>query len=147
MKRTLQGDDMGYESNVDEFKNLFELQEFKLLTAIGLAWQGNSRLRCPVGNKYGGNLRQDIDYLLLKKEKAVIVGNNLEYAIYVNKGTGLYAEDGDGRKTPWVYFDAKTNAYYKTYGQKPQPYLFEGLTDTRRVIPKLIEDTMGELNG
>ena len=43
-----------------------------------------------------------------------------EYAPYVEYGTGIYAVNGDGRKTPWSYKNAK-GKWVTTVGQKPNP--------------------------
>ena len=51
-----------------------------------------------------------------------IVFTPLEYAPYQEFGTGLFSENGNGRKTPWVYMDDKGNYHY-TRGQHPQPYM------------------------
>ena len=37
------------------------------------------------------------------------VGSNLQNAIWEEYGTGQYALNGDGRKTPWRYQDVKGN--------------------------------------
>jgi len=50
----------------------------------------------------------------------IIVG--AEYAIYVEYGTGIYAKDGNGRKTPWVYYSDKLGRYVYTRGIHAQPY-------------------------
>lgn len=54
-----------------------------------------------------------------------VIGNRSGYAFYVHQGTGVYASDGKGRKTPWT-----VSAYYKgkyrtwrTVGMKPQPFI------------------------
>jgi len=54
------------------------------------------------------------------------VGTNLEYAPYVEYGTGIYAAGGDGRKTPWMYKveSGKYAGWHRTRGMKPHPYLF-----------------------
>ena len=44
------------------------------------------------------------------------------YSIFVERGTGIYAEGGGGRKTPWVY-RAANGQYYTTEGMRPQPFL------------------------
>ena len=44
--------------------------------------------------------------------------------ITVGAGTGIYAEDGTGRKTPWVYFDEKLGRYVFTRGMRAQPFFF-----------------------
>lgn len=53
------------------------------------------------------------------------IGSNLEYAPYVHNGTGIYAIDGNGRKTPWRYVvkAGKFKGGHVTVGQKPHQFL------------------------
>ena len=69
-----------------------------------------------------GRLRASITYDIDINQKKVRIGTNVQYGVYLEKGTGLFAEDGNGRKTPWVYKDRKGN-FYKTSGQKPSPFI------------------------
>lgn len=48
------------------------------------------------------------------------------YSIFVERGTGIYAAEGRGRKTPWTYRDARGN-YYTTEGMRPQPFMNRAL--------------------
>ena len=66
------------------------------------------------------------------------VGNSLEYAIYHHQGTGIYASDGNGRKTPWVYDDPKTGEKIYTRGSKPNPYLKDTIEQEQSTISKLL---------
>ena len=66
------------------------------------------------------------------------VGNSLEYAIYHHQGTGIYASDGNGRKTPWVYDDPKTGEKIYTRGSKPNPYLKDTIEQEQSTLSKLI---------
>lgn len=63
----------------------------------------------------------------------------LEYAPYVEYGTGLFAESGNGRKTPWGYKDDKDNWHY-THGQHPQPYMRPALNENREKIITLLKE-------
>lgn len=63
----------------------------------------------------------------------------LEYAPYVEYGTGLFAESGNGRKTGWAYQDDKDNWHY-THGQHPQPYMRPALNENREKIIELIKE-------
>lgn len=70
-----------------------------------------------------------------------IVFTPLEYAPYVEYGTGLYAENGNGRKTPWVYMDDKGNYHY-TRGQHPQPYMRPALEENKDKIINMIKGAL-----
>lgn len=72
-----------------------------------------------------------------------IVFTELEYAPYVEYGTGLFAENGQGRKTGWAYEDEKTGETIWTRGQKPQPYLRPALNENRE---KIVEDLKEGIN-
>jgi len=50
------------------------------------------------------------------------VGAETLYAPYIEYGTGIYAEAGDGRKGGWRYKDTKGNWHF-TLGMKPQPFI------------------------
>ncbi|MDM0720058.1 HK97 gp10 family phage protein, partial [Clostridium perfringens] len=60
------------------------------------------------------------------------VGNTMEYAPYVHQGTGIYAKDGNGRKTPWKYKveSGKYKGWHITKGQRPQPFLEKAKIDS-----------------
>ena len=68
------------------------------------------------------------------------IGSNLEYAPYVHNGTGIYAVNGDGRKTPWFY-NVKVGKYkggHLTVGQRPQPFLAYASLFNRDKIEKIL---------
>ena len=71
-----------------------------------------------------------------------IVFTPLEYAPYVEYGTGLYAENGNGRQTPWVYRDDKGDYHY-THGQHPQPFLRPALEENKDEIIQIIKEALG----
>lgn len=71
------------------------------------------------------------------------IGTNLEYAPYVHQGTGIYATNGDGRKTPWSYMDDEGN-WHTTLGQHPQPFLTSALDQDRGEIKKLLRQMIKE---
>ena len=71
-----------------------------------------------------------------------IVFTPLEYAPYVEYGTGLFAENGNGRQTPWVYRDDKGNYHY-THGQHPQPFLRPALNENKDEIIQIIKEALG----
>ena len=70
-----------------------------------------------------------------------VIFSPLEYAPYIEYGTGLFAEE-NGRKTPWTYEDEKTGERIFTRGQKPQPYLRPALFENKEKITKLLGEVM-----
>ena len=88
-----------------------------------------------------GALRADTRSLgveIVGDEVQGAVGNSLEYAIYHHQGTGIYAVNGNGRKTPWVYEDPKTGEKIYTRGSKPNPYLKDTIEQEQSTISKLL---------
>lgn len=70
-----------------------------------------------------------------------LIGTNVEYAPYVEFGTGIYAEKGGGRKTPWLYeYDGNKGkkGLRLTYGIKAQPYLRPALDNNRQKIKQIM---------
>ena len=63
----------------------------------------------------------------------------LEYAPYVEYGTGLFAESGGRNDVPWYYKDDQGN-WIKTSGQKPQPYMRPALEENREEILRIIKE-------
>ena len=68
-----------------------------------------------------------------------IVYTPLEYAPYVEFGTGIYSSLGNGRQDRWKYKDAK-GEWHSTIGQHPQPYLQPALEENRRKIEKMFKE-------
>ena len=66
---------------------------------------------------------------------------NMEYGPYVELGTGIYAEGGGGRPTPWVYQDSEGN-WHHTRGQEPQPYLRPAVKDHAQTYRNILEDEL-----
>ena len=95
------------------------------LEKCGLVAEGYAKKLCPVDT---GNLRNSITHMVDEQEPAAIIGTDSEYGGYVELGTGIYAEGGGGRPTPWVYQDAKGNWHY-TRGNKAQPFLKPAAAD------------------
>ena len=90
--------------------------------------EAQAKVNCPVDD---GQLRQSIGSEV--KGNIGAIGTNVEYAPYVHQGTGIYAVNGDGRKTRWKYQDAK-GEWHSTIGQPPNPFLERALDANREEI-------------
>ena len=108
------------------------------LEKCGLVAEGYAKKLCPVDT---GTLRNSITHLVDEQEPAAIIGTNNEYAAYVELGTGIHAEGGGGRPTPWVYQDAKGNWHY-TRGNKAHPFLKPALADHTQTYKNIFEDEL-----
>ena len=86
---------------------------------------GDAKARCPVDT---GTLRASIqtDSEWEGNTCMGIIGTNVEYAPMVEYGSGIYAENGQGRQTPWKYQDKDGN-WHTTRGQHPQPFMYPAL--------------------
>ena len=63
-----------------------------------------------------GQTKNSFNYKVDEGELTCVVGSAQENAIWEEFGTGVYAEKGNGRKTPWSYMDAK-GKWHKTVGK------------------------------
>ena len=69
----------------------------------------------------------------------------VEYAPYVEYGTGLFAVGGNGRKdVPWAYEDEQTGELIWTKGQHPQPFLQPALSENEDVIKQFIMEGLND---
>ena len=68
-----------------------------------------------------------------------IVFTTLEYAPYVEYGTGLFAEEGGRQDVPWSYQDDK-GEWHTTSGQKPQPFMRPALDSNRAEIIRILKE-------
>ena len=67
----------------------------------------------------------------------------LEYAPYVEYGTGLYAENGGRKDVPWHYQDDEGN-WHTTSGQHPQPFMRPALDENREKVTRILEEGLGK---
>lgn len=81
----------------------------------------------------------------LKGANSVEVGTNLEYAVYVEHGTGLYAFDGTGRAStpehpiPWTY-RGSDGKFYTTYGMRQKPFLIPAFNSKKYNFIKYVKE-------
>lgn len=95
------------------------------------------------GNVDTGMLRDSIRWWF-EDDNTVVIGSNLEYAPYVEMGTGLFAVNGDGRKNvPWKYQDSN-GEWHTTSGMQPHPYLQPALDACKPMIKEMLKNYVVE---
>lgn len=112
----------------------------KVAGALGKACalvERDAKQKAPKGDgQLRRSIRSKVDPMLLEGS----VYTPLEYAPYVEYGTGLFAEGGNGRKdVPWHYQDEK-GEWHTTSGMKPQPYMRPALDENRTEIIRILKE-------
>lgn len=121
-----------------KLRNISNIDPSMLLERACLVVENEAKINCPVDT---GQLRSSITHEV--HDQVGEVGTNVEYAPYVEYGTGLFAADGNGRQTPWVYPDAEGQFHY-TVGQHPQPFLEPALLNNIETIYEVIGEAIRE---
>ena len=127
-----------FEDNTSEVLEAMREAVLRALERCGQQAEGYAKDLCPVDT---GQLRNSISHVVDDGENVVYVGTPLDYGTYVELGTGIYAEGGGGRPTPWVYQDAKGNWHY-TRGNPAQPFLAPAVKDHQTTYRNIIEDEL-----
>lgn len=109
----------------------------RALEEIGIKAESYAKLKCPVDT---GRLRNSITHNATMQEDTVYIGTNVEYAPYVEFGTGIHAKSG-GRQTPWVYKDQHGN-WHKTRGSRPHPFLKPAIEEHLGLYQKILENNL-----
>lgn len=106
-----------------------------------------------------GQLKGSWKYNINESEGESIIGSELENAIWNELGTGEWAVNHDGRKTPWyipvdsykgkkkptfngkvvIVYGKNGKAFYKTNGKKPHHTLLKAFDDKKTQIIKRAE--------
>lgn len=131
-----------FQDNSKACKQAIADAEKKWLYVVGELLVSAIRPLIPVDTS---SLKTTLDYKVNLSDMSVTIGVNEKYAVYVEFGTGIYAENGQGRKTPWVYTDPKTGERIFTHGSHPKPYMRPGYRSQKENIKRLLEQYLGEL--
>lgn len=113
--------------------------EDKVREALGRSCalvEASAKTKAPKGT---GELRRSITSKVEGLEG--IVFTPLEYAPYVEYGTGLFAENGGRTDVPWTYKDDEGN-WHKTSGMNPHPYMRPALEENREKILEIIKEAI-----
>ena len=86
-----------------------------------------------------GALRRSISSKV--EDNQGIVFTPLEYAPYVEYGTGLFAESGGRKDVPWNYQDDE-GKWHSTSGQKPQPFMRPALEENKQLIKQILKEEL-----
>jgi len=91
-----------------------------------------------------GRLRASIQIEMFIDGLGAGIGTRVHYAPYLEFGTGIYAVEGDGRKTGWFYTDRLGKTWF-TRGIVPSPFLFPAWEKNRPPYLKAIQQEMRDI--
>lgn len=136
------------QDNTGQFKAAMDAALDAACEEIGQECEDYIKMVTPVGTPestgidgyHGGELRNSITHVTTSEgtEHKAIVGTNKYYAAYVELGTGKYAANGNGRKTPWAWTDKNGEVHF-THGMKPRHFVKNGITNAQPTFQGIIE--------
>ncbi len=103
-----------------------------ILEKIGNQAEAFAKLGCPADI---GRLRNSITHTAVGD--TVHIGTNVEYGVWHEVGTGIYADDGNGRKSPWAYQDSK-GVWHNTRGVKPSHFLRNAVSEHKDEYKQIV---------
>ena len=110
----------------------------KALTKRCYLVENSAKQKAPVNTGY---LRRSITHEV--EGNVGIIGTNTEYAPYIEFGTGLFSEEGNGRQTPWRY-QTPDGQWHTTKGRKPQPFLRPAFDENIKTIEQTLRNELGQ---
>ena len=127
-------------SSLEELGSLDNIED-----ALGKACALVERSAKQKAPKDTGELRRSITSKVESNGSDIqgVVYTPLEYAPYVEFGTGLFAESGGRQDVPWNYRDDK-GEWHSTSGIKPQPFMRPALNENREEILRKLKEGIGK---
>lgn len=111
-----------FTDNSKKVKGQMDDTMFRALESAALIVEASAKALAPVGDS--GELRDKIDHNVTDgiNGPEAKIGSPLDYAMYVEYGTGEFAENGAGRKGGWSY-QTPDGEWHHTNGMSPHPFL------------------------
>lgn len=88
--------------------------------------------------KQGGQLRNSITGVV--KDGFAYIGSNIPYAPYHELGTGIYASEPGGRRSPWAYYNQKLKKWMMTRGLYPLHFLKNAVANHLDEYERIVKD-------
>lgn len=131
----------GMEAVLENLEGLIDAD--KVAAAVGKACalvERSAKQKAPKGT---GELRRSITSKVEKEGNGAVgtVFTPLEYAPYIEFGTGLFAESGGRQDVPWCYQDDE-GEWHSTSGMHPQPYMRPALNENREQIKRILGEAI-----
>ena len=132
----------GIESIIQQFEKIEDMDGMKRAVQKSCALvERSAKKKAPKGET--GDLRKYIQSEVDVGGNEIVgtVFNPLEYAPYVEYGTGLFAENGGRSDVPWSYKD-DSGEWHTTSGMEPQPFMRPALNENRERIARMLKEAI-----
>jgi len=130
---------IGADKIIEKMKDIADPEKYRnALLKCCLLVERSAKQKAPKGT---GELERSIQSRV-EEDNGDLIGvvfTNLEYAPYVEFGTGLFAEEGGRLDVPWNYQDDE-GVWHSTSGMKPQPFLRPALNENREEILRRLKE-------
>lgn len=130
--------------NKQEITEAMRAQVVAWLEAIGEDAASTAANKAPVdtgARKNSGALKNSISHAVDESELKAYIGTNIEYAIWHELGTGIYASEGGGRQGGWNYQDSEGN-WHHTNGVPAKHFLQFGATAHQAEYKAMLEQAL-----
>lgn len=115
-----------------------EKQTNNALEICGGKAESYAKENCPVDT---GHLRNSISHKVDKQNKVAYIGSNVEYAPFVEFGTGQFYNGGvGGRQSGWTY--TKKGEAKNTIGMRGREFLKRAIVEHRDEYRKILKDAL-----
>ena len=90
-----------------------------------------------------GNLKHSVTIMPLNWSPglaSISVTNVANYADFTESGTGIYADNGNGRQNGWVYSPDGGNTFFFTEGMRPKHFARDTFEEYKDKAPAIIKE-------
>lgn len=114
------------------------------LEEVGGEVESQTKRNTKVADDHGGKTKDSWDHIVNTDKMEVQIGSRYKNALWEELGTGIYALNGDGRKTKWVY-RTEDGKFYATVGKKPRRALFRAYQSKKNAIIREAKRRFGKI--
>ena len=132
------------QKKLDAIKNLENDPRVDKAVGKGAArMQAAVKMLTPVDT---GNLRNKI-FIDRKKKNEWAVETNVEYAMFVEFGTGRLGDPSvpHTSKESWVYYNERLKKFITSHGQKPAAMFRKGFKNSHAAVYKIVKKEIEEI--
>lgn len=128
-------------NNKDLVRNALREQIITALEAVGIAAEGDVADEAEEMHVHDtGRLWESITHKVVPDEKAVYVGTDVNYAVYVHEGTGAENVAGGTPKKRWAYKDPLTGEWRIGTPQKPRRFIKKAVEKNAKDYGKILKE-------